>query len=158
MNDPWLDLIFTGAVAPNPSELISGSLFSQLISQLRDYYDYVIVDTPPVNAVVDGLLVAKQCDGTILVVESGVTERGSAMHAKRQLEFAGVKVIGVVLNKVGTKKSGYGYGYGYGYGEKKKKKSFFKRKSDENDEDEQFVLPEEETVGHQAAEHDQSEE
>ena len=117
-DDPWLDLIFTGAVAPNPSELISGNLFSQLISQLRDYYDYVIVDTPPVNAVVDGLLVAKQCDGTILVVESGVTERGSAMHAKRQLEFAGVKLIGVVLNKVGTKKSGYGYGYGYGYGKK----------------------------------------
>ncbi|MBR2257778.1 MAG: CpsD/CapB family tyrosine-protein kinase [Blautia sp.] len=115
--NPWLDIIFTGKVAPNPSELISGALFTQLLSQLRDYYDYVIVDTPPINAVVDGLLVAKQCDGTMLVVESGVTDRSQAIHAKRQLEFAGVKVIGVVLNKVGTRKSGYGYGkYGYGYG------------------------------------------
>ncbi|MBR2764927.1 MAG: CpsD/CapB family tyrosine-protein kinase, partial [Blautia sp.] len=85
-DDPWMDIIFTGAVAPNPSELISSPLFPQLISQLRDYYDYVIVDTPPVNAVVDGLLVAKQCDGTIVVVESGVTERAQVLHAKRQME------------------------------------------------------------------------
>ena len=125
--DPWLDLIFTGAVAPNPSELISNELFNQLISQLRDYYDYVIIDTPPINAVVDGVIACKQCDGTLLVVSAGTTERGSVIHAKRQLEFAGVKVLGVILNKIGGKKGGYGYGYGYGKSGKEKDKGADKK-------------------------------
>ena len=115
--DKYLDVILSGAVAPNPSELLSGVYFSKLLSILRSHYDYIILDTPPVNVVVDGVMVAKQCDGTILVVESGVTDRAQALHAKRQLDFAGVKLLGCVLNKVGSDKSGYGYGYGkYGYG------------------------------------------
>lgn len=119
-DDPWMDMIFTGAIAPNPSELVSGTLFRQMIAYLKDAYDYVIVDAPPINPVIDGTIIAKECDGTLLVVESGVTDRMQAIRAKRQLEYAGVKIIGSVLNKIGTKKSGYGYGYGhygYGYGE-----------------------------------------
>lgn len=112
-----LDIIFTGAIAPNPSVLFSGDVFKSLIKTLRNTYDYVIVDTPPVNMVIDGVLIAKECDGTVLVVESGVTDRAQAKHAKQQLEFAGVKLLGVVLNKAGSRRSGYGYGrYGYGYG------------------------------------------
>lgn len=133
-DDPWMDIIFTGASAPNPSELLSGVLFSQLIEKLKRYYDYVVVDTPPVNLVIDGAVVAKQCDGAVMVVESGVTERSQAIRAKRQLEYAGVKLLGVVLNKVGTKKSGYGYGYGhrygYGYGNEDKNSSKNKRRKD----------------------------
>lgn len=127
-DDPWMDIIFTGAVAPNPSELVSGPLFEQLITQLKKYYDYIVVDTPPVNLVIDGALVAKRCDGTVLVVESGVTERSQIIRAKQQLEYAGVKILGVVLNKVETRKGAYGrkYGYGaeygYGYGEKRNSK------------------------------------
>lgn len=68
-------MIFTGAVAPNPSELVSGPLFAELMEFVRSVYDYVIVDTPPLNLVIDGLLIAKQCDGTVLVVESGKTDR-----------------------------------------------------------------------------------
>ena len=129
-NDQYLDIIFTGGMAPNPSELFSGELFSLMLKKLKEVYDYVVVDTPPVNAVIDGVLIANQCDGTVLVVECGVTERASAVHAKQQLEYAGVKILGVVINKVGARGSGYGYGYGYGkrygygygygYGEKKK--------------------------------------
>ena len=115
-NIPYLDVVFTGAVAPNPSALFSGDLFRSLLAKVKDAYDYVIVDTPPVNAVIDGVLISKECDGTILVVESGVTDRAQAVRAKQQLEYAGVNVLGVVLNKVGTRKSGYGYGYGYGKG------------------------------------------
>ena len=115
-SDNNLDMIFTGDVAPNPSELFSGDRFRAMIATLRKNYDYVIVDTPPVNAVIDGVLISKQCDGTVLVVESGVTDRTQARRAKQQLEYAGVKILGVALNKLGTKKSGYGYGYGYGYG------------------------------------------
>ena len=75
------------------------------------------------NLVVDGLLAAKQCDGTILVVESGSTERAQAEKACSQLQYAGIKVLGVVLNKAGAGNGRYGYGYGkyghyghYGYG------------------------------------------
>lgn len=113
-DDRRLDMIFTGPTAPNPSELVSSPLFAQMLAYLREKYDYIIVDTPPVNPVIDGVVIAKQCDGTIMVVESGVTERSQVIHAKRQLEYAGIKILGAVLNKVGTKKSGYGYGYGYG--------------------------------------------
>lgn len=115
-DDKWMDMIFAGAVAPNPSELISGSLFGDLMSFGRHNYDYVILDTPPVNLVVDGLLAAKQCDGTILVVESGSTERAQAEKAKQQLQYAGIKILGAVLNKAGAEGGRYGYGYGYGYG------------------------------------------
>lgn len=134
-DDQWMDMIFTGAVAPNPSELVSGPLFKELLNQLRGMYEYVIVDAPPVNPVIDGALISRECDGTILVVSSGITERAQVIRAKRQLEFAGIKVLGAVLNKVGMKRGGYGYGYGYDYGygygeqrEKQKKKEAAKQK------------------------------
>ncbi len=129
----FLNIIFTGSYAPNPSELVSSDMFQDMINKLKNKYDYVIVDTPPVNPVIDGILIAKQCDGTVIVVESGITEKKEAIRAKQQLEYAGIKILGGVLNKFGTSKSGYskyGYGYGYGYGEKnssKKKKKTTKR-------------------------------
>lgn len=126
-DDQWLDMIFTGAKAPNPSALVSGPLFQELMQFLKSIYDYVIVDTPPLNVVIDGLLIAKQCDGTVLVVESGITERAQAEKARRQMEYAGINILGAVVNKVrmnerrygyGYGYGNYGYGYGYGYGEK----------------------------------------
>lgn len=126
-DDQWLDMIFTGAKAPNPSALVSGPLFQELMQFLKSIYDYVIVDTPPLNLVIDGLLIAKQCDGTVLVVESGITERAQAEKARRQMEYAGINILGAVVNKVrmnerrygyGYGYGNYGYGYGYGYGEK----------------------------------------
>ena len=92
-DDPYFDLIFTGEVAPNPSELFSGELFKAVLQYLKEVYDYVIVDTPPINAVIDGVLISNLCDGVVLVVESGVTERAVAKHAKQQLDYAGVKLL-----------------------------------------------------------------
>ena len=115
-DDRYMDMVFTGAVAPNPSELVSSKLFTLLLEEMRKRYDYIIVDTPPVNPVIDGALIAKKCDGAVLVIESGVTERAQALHAKRQLEYGGIKLLGAVLNSVGAEKKGYSYGYGYGYG------------------------------------------
>ena len=112
-----LNMIFTGENVPNPSELFSEERFKRLMSLLRESYDYVIVDTPPINAVIDGVLILKECDGAVMVVESGVTDRNQAVRAKQQLEYAQIRIFGAVLNKLGTRKSGYGYGrYGYGYG------------------------------------------
>ena len=115
-DDQWMDMIFTGAKAPNPSALVSGPLFQDLMQFLKSIYDYVIVDTPPLNVVIDGLLIAKQCDGTVLIVESGITERAQAEKARRQMEYAGINILGAVVNKVRMNERRYGYGYGYGYG------------------------------------------
>jgi capsular exopolysaccharide synthesis family protein len=106
--DKWMDVVLTGAVAPNPSELLSSPQFDVLLKFLREKYEYVIVDVPPANAVIDGTLVSKKCDGTILVLECGRTDRNQAQRAKRQLEYAGVKLLGVVLNKVGQSNNKYG--------------------------------------------------
>lgn len=125
-DNPYMDMIFTGAVAPNPSELLTDDLFEELLDALKQSYDYVIVDTPPINAVIDGAIVSKRCDGTVIVLEQAVTERTEVVRMKKQLDYAGVKVIGAVLNKVGADPNGYGYGYGYGQEpdskDKKKKK------------------------------------
>jgi capsular exopolysaccharide synthesis family protein len=128
-DDEHMDVLFTGAVAPNPSELFSGEIFEKLLRFLRMKYDYVIVDTPPVNPVIDGVLIAKQCDGTVLVVNSGNSERAQVIRARQQLEYAGIKMLGAVLNmsggngKYGYGRYGYGYGYGYGKEAEKEKKS-----------------------------------
>lgn len=115
-DDKYMDMIFTGAVAPNPSELVSGPLFTELMEFVRSVYDYVIVDTPPLNLVIDGLLIAKQCDGTVLVIESGRTERAQADKARQQMQYANIRLLGAVLNKAPIYEKRYGYGYGYGYG------------------------------------------
>lgn len=122
--DENLNILFAGAIAPNPSELFSGEVFEKLLRFLRMKYDYVIVDTPPVNPVIDSVLIAKQCDGTILVVNSGNSERTQVLRARQQLEYAGIKMLGVVLNKSdGNGRYGYGSKYGYGKETKKEKKS-----------------------------------
>ncbi|MGN1015425.1 MAG: CpsD/CapB family tyrosine-protein kinase [Faecousia sp.] len=120
-NEPCFDIIFAGASAPNPSELLSGDRFSALIWSLKSRYDYIILDTPPSNVVVDASLIARQCDSTILVVEYGVTAQSDAVRVKEKLESFGIKIMGVVINKVPHGSGRYGkygkYGYGYGYGE-----------------------------------------
>lgn len=113
-NDNCFDIIFSGKYAPNPSELLSCELFDTLMGHLKKQYDYVIVDTPPANLVIDAVLVAKNCDATIIVVESGNTDSREAVRLKNLLENAQIKILGVVLNKISFTKNRYGYGkYGY---------------------------------------------
>lgn len=122
-NNPNLDIIFSGAVPPNPSELLSRGRFRELVEKMRCSYDYIIVDTPPGNVVVDASLVARYCDTTVLVVEYGQTPKVEAARVKERLESYGIKILGVVINKVPKEGDRYGrYGYGYGYGEKYSRK------------------------------------
>lgn len=125
-NFPNLDIIFAGPLAPNPSELLEQVSFEALMEFERSFYDYVIVDTPPVGSLIDAAVVAKQCDGAILVIESGLVSRRVAEKAKDQLEKSGCRVLGAVLNKVDVRKdryySRYNSKYSYYYyknGEKK---------------------------------------
>lgn len=114
-----VDIIFAGPAAPNPSELLAQESFASLVHTMRGKYDYVLVDTPPVGSLTDAAVVARQCDGAILVVESDLVSRRVALKAKQQLEMSGCHILGAVLNKVDIKKNKYYSKYSYYYGEKK---------------------------------------
>ena len=108
-----MDIIFSGKREPNPSELLSEELFKNLISELKSEYDYIIVDTPPADLVIDAQLISRYCDTVLLVVRSAVTDRRAAIRVKSHFESLGIKIMGVVLNRI-SYKAGYGYGkYGY---------------------------------------------
>lgn len=113
-----VDIIFAGPAAPNPSELLAQESFASLVHTMRGKYDYVLVDTPPVGSLTDAAVVARQCDGAILVVESDLVSRRVALKAKQQLEMSGCHILGAVLNKVDIKKNKYYSKYSYYYGEK----------------------------------------
>ena len=112
-NFTGLDMIFSGPVAPNPSELLGQEAFAELLHNLRKKYDYVLIDTPPIANLIDAAVVAGRCDGAILVIESDLVSRKVALKAKEQLEISGCRVLGAVLNKVDVRKNKYYSKYGY---------------------------------------------
>lgn len=114
-------MIFSGPVPPNPSELLSSQKFKDLIAYARENYDIVIVDTPPIASVTDGVIAAKECDGALIVVSSGAVSYRLAQKIKEQIDKSGCKILGCVLNKIdyrknGLKKKYYGKYYGSHYG------------------------------------------
>lgn len=109
-----LHLIFSGPYSPNPAELLEEGLFSSMVKQLRDQYDYVIIDTPPMGNLIDGAIVATQCDGAVMVVESGAVSYRLVQRVKNQLEKSGCRILGAVLNKIDLEHSSYGYYGRYG--------------------------------------------
>ena len=114
-------MIYSGPFPPNPAELLGGKNFRSLLNALRKVYDYVIVDTPPLGSVIDSAIVAEICDGSIMVIESGVVSYRFAQEVKSQLEKSNCPLLGVVLNKVDMQKQAYGkygkYGQYKYYGE-----------------------------------------
>lgn len=112
-----LDIIFTGPIPPNPSELLGSQYFHEMIETLKPRYDYIIVDTPPLGIVIDSANVAKFCDGTILVVETHSIRYKLAQKVVKQLEKGNCRILGAVINKVNVKQDKhYGKYYGGYYG------------------------------------------
>ena len=83
------DIIFAGPVPPNPSELLGNQNFKDMVETLRSSYDYVIIDTPPLGSVIDGAVVARECDGAAIVIESNAISYKFAQTVKDQLEKRG---------------------------------------------------------------------
>ena len=106
-----LSMVLAGPYAPNPAELLEEDLFHDLIQSLKDY-DYVIIDTPPMANLIDGAIVASNCDGAIIVVEQGAVSYRLEQKVKSQLDKTGCRVLGVVLNKVDLSQNGYYGRYG----------------------------------------------
>jgi len=110
-----LDVLTSGAIPPNPSELLQSKAMASLLTELRSRYDMVIIDAPPLLPVTDATLLAAQADGTLLVVRHGRTTKEQLAHAVDRLAQVDAPVVGVVLNMVRNHRGRSGYGYGYGY-------------------------------------------
>lgn len=105
-------LLSAGPIPPNPSELLASARTKELFQALANSADLVLVDSPPVLPVTDGLVLAGLVDATILVASSQVTSRKAAHRAVELLQQVGAPVVGAVLNNVRDNSDGYGYGYG----------------------------------------------
>ena len=112
-NVPGLDIILAGPTMPNPAEMLARDSFKQMISYARTMYDYVIIDAPPIGAVVDAAIIAPTCDGIILVIAAGEISKKFAANAQQQLVKTGTPLLGVVLNKCDMHTEKY-YGKYYG--------------------------------------------
>lgn len=113
---PNLDILPSGPVPPNPSEMIGSEKMTELLKQAGEGYDYVLIDLPPVLPVTDAALMSSKVDGMVLVVGSGDVTPEEGKHVKEQLDQAGAHMIGVILNKVPVQHNrGYNYYY-YHYG------------------------------------------
>ena len=110
-----LTVLTSGPVPPNPSELLQSIAMEKLLHELRDHYDVVLLDAPPLLPVTDAALLAAQADGAIVVVRHGRTSREQLRHALDRVEAVDAKIAGVVMNQTPAKKGTSGYGYGYGY-------------------------------------------
>ena len=108
-------LLPVGPLPPNPSEMLATPAVEALFKGLREYYDYVIVDTPPVSVVTDAAVMCRFADGAILVVRPGVTPTQGAQLSKKNLEAAHAHILGVVLNGYDAKRAGHKDGYYYSY-------------------------------------------
>lgn len=101
---PNLDILFSGNVPPNPSELLGCSKMVELIEEASKEYDYILVDTPPVNLVSDACLVASLVDGVLLLVRQGTSHKDAVKQAVEKLQLTGANILGFVLNGVSTEK------------------------------------------------------
>ncbi len=107
-----LSVIFAGPYSPNPAELLEEELFESLLDYACERFDYVVIDTPPMANLIDGAIVAKGCDGAVMVIESGAISYHLEQKVKSQLEKSGCRILGVVLNKVDIYNKAYYGKYG----------------------------------------------
>lgn len=113
---PKLFMIFAGPSVPNPTEILEKRYFSDLIDFAREQFDYVLIDCAPIGAAIDAAIVAKHCDGAVLVIAQGMANSRLIGSVKKQLEASGVRILGAVLNKVRMENNHYGKYYGHYYG------------------------------------------
>ena len=112
---PNMDIITSGDIPPNPSELLSSNRMNRLMEQLKVGYKYIIFDLPPITAVADALAIAKILDGVVMVVRAGVTDQQILSDAMRQLELVNLRILGFVFRDSGSSNAKYGNRYTYKY-------------------------------------------
>lgn len=117
-DNQYLDVIVAGKYPPNPSELLSNEVFKTFVDGLKQHYEYVIIDTPPLTASADATIVGNLSDGVVLVVRNDFVKKKIVMRSKEQIVRSGTRILGVVLNRVKKGQEEFkNYSYGYYYGE-----------------------------------------
>ncbi len=110
---PNLYLLTAGPPAPNPPELLGSPRMAKALELLREYFTYIVIDSPPVLELSDALVLSRQVDGVIVVARGGKTPRQALRKASDQLQALGAQILGVLINDVDVRRSEYGYPYGY---------------------------------------------
>lgn len=103
-----LFVILSGKNPPNPSELLSSPIFDQLISALKENFDYVIIDTAPMVVSMDATIVGRKSDGLVMVIRNEMTRKKNLRRIRADLERNGVRLVGAVLNRVKKNQIDYG--------------------------------------------------
>lgn len=109
-----LFILTSGPIPPNPAEMLDSKRMRDLVDSLKDHFDMILMDSPPVMPVTDGLILSQIVDGTIVVVALGSTEREAYKKSMDALENIGANVLGTVINKASSK-AGYYVNYEYEY-------------------------------------------
>ncbi|KHY17291.1 polysaccharide biosynthesis tyrosine autokinase [Acinetobacter baumannii] len=116
-----LDVITRGKSPTNPSEILSSNQFKELLEQLQSQYDHIIIDTPPVLAVTDGIIISQYTGVNLIVARYAKSQMKELELTVNRFEQAGVKVNGFILNDIQRASAGYGYGYNYAFAYKAQK-------------------------------------
>lgn len=112
---PKVDIITSGDLPPNPSELLSSGRMGRLMEQLKLQYEYIIIDLPPVTVVSDAIAISKLLSGVVMVVRSTVSDRKLLAEALRQLNMVNIRILGFVYRDTDVGKKKYGYRYSKKY-------------------------------------------
>lgn len=111
-----LDIILSGPIPPNPSELLMSDTMGEVIKNLREEYDIIVLDTPPLGLVSDALDLVQYADASIFMVRLGYTKKGMLQLINAKYKAGEIKNVSYIINYYKHKNNNYGYGYGYGYG------------------------------------------
>lgn len=109
-----LSVIASGSIPPNPAEVLGSEMMSEFIKEISQHFDYIIIDTPPINVVSDALPVIRESDGVVMVVRSNSSTHPELQKALDSLKFIDAKILGFVVNYESENRSKYGY-YKYNY-------------------------------------------
>ncbi len=114
--NPNFDVLTAGSIPPNPSEILASNNVDKLLEELKTRYDYIIMDTPPLNIVTDAVVLAPKTSGIVIVIKDSYTCHDEFKSALSAVEFANARILGVILNSVDPKTSSkYKYKYKYRY-------------------------------------------
>src|SRR5262249_39546865 len=125
-NVPNLFTIPAGRIPPNPAELLASARMHQMLHLVDEFFEFIVIDSPPVLAVTDALILSPMVDGVVLVVRAEVTPKVMAQRVKRTLMNTGAKIFGVLINQANMRSADYTYyyksyyAYSYGYGQQAK--------------------------------------
>ncbi len=107
-----LSIITAGKVPPNPAEMLASKAMTAFLREMKDHFDYIVLDTPPVQAVADAQILSTKVDGTLVVVRAGVTKKDEVQNTVNTLKKVNADIIGTILHAVDNTRNKYQYYYG----------------------------------------------